>query len=219
MSESNTLSRAMSALKGFAKKEAKRERCEMCATALLVEHEHVLELATRRMICACPQCAMLFETPEQGSKGKLARIPHRRVELRGFRMSDAQWDALGVPIHLAFFVRTETAAQAFYPSPAGITESLLTIASWDELEAQNLPIASMKPHVEALLINRIGEARKHFIVPVDECFKLTGIVRMHWSGLSGGSRVWAEIQGFFEELERTATPVEISADVEAPCPT
>jgi hypothetical protein len=55
--------------------------------------------------------------------------------------------------------------------------------------------------VEALLVNRVRDARDSFIVPIDECYKLVGLIRVHWRGLSGGRDVWAHIDNFYVELK------------------
>jgi hypothetical protein len=62
----------------------------------------------------------------------------------------------------------------------------------------------MLPNVEALLVNRTSQHREHFIVPIDECYKLVGLIRLKWHGLSGGGEVRREIDQFFESL-RTRT--------------
>ena len=51
----------------------------------------------------------------------------------------AQWDSLMVPISMAFFFRSTPDARvvAFYPSPAGATESLLPLETWKDIEAAN----------------------------------------------------------------------------------
>jgi hypothetical protein len=64
----------------------------------------------------------------------------------------------------------------------------------------------MEADVEALLVNRIGHARgftdpEYYMVPIDECFKLVGLIRSRWSGLSGGTEVWREIGQFFSDLK------------------
>jgi hypothetical protein len=67
-------------------------------------------------------------------------------------------------------------------------------------------LGGMERDVEALLVNRVRGAREHFLVPIDECYSLVGLIRMHWRGLSGGREVWEEIGRFFEELrERSRT--------------
>ncbi len=85
-----------------------------------------------------------------------------------------------------------------YPSPAGATESLLSFDTWEEIERENPVLLEMEADVEALLVNRIGHARgfsspEYYLVPIDECFKLVGLIRSRWQGLSGGTEVWREI--------------------------
>jgi hypothetical protein len=95
---------------------------------------------------------------------------------------------------------------AMYPSPAGATESLLTFDTWDEIAANNPVLAEMESDVEALLVNRIGHSRgftepEYYLVPIDECYKLVGLIRSHWSGLAGGTEVWRQIGEFFSGLK------------------
>ena len=75
---------------------------------------------------------------------------------------------------------------ALYPSPAGATESLVTPEAWEALVAENPVLRDFEPDVEALLVNRVGEARECYRVGIDECYKLVGLIRTHWRGLSGG---------------------------------
>lgn len=58
----------------------------------------------------------------------------------------------------------------------------------------------MESDVEAFLVNRIASPAEYFLVPIDECYRLTGLIRMHWRGLSGGAEVWNEIHQFFDQL-------------------
>jgi hypothetical protein len=62
----------------------------------------------------------------------------------------------------------------------------------------------LEPQVEALLVNRIGDQRSAFTVPLDECYRLVGIVKTKWRGLSGGSDVWDAIHQFFVDLHDKA---------------
>jgi Family of unknown function (DUF5947) len=191
----------LSALRRFARPQPVVERCELCGAALLAEHQHLLELSNRRLACACDPCAILFDS---GDNGRYRRVPRRIQLLSDFRLTDAQWESLHLPINLAFIYRSTPAKRviAMYPSPAGATESLLSLESWDELVAENPILGSFEPDVEALLINRVGEAREYCRVPIDECFKLVGLIRTHWRGLSGGYTVWGEISKFFDELKK-----------------
>lgn len=62
--------------------------------------------------------------------------------------------------------------------------------------------------MELLLVNRVGGIGEYYIVPIDECYKLVGLIRAHWRGLSGGTEVWREIKGFYEALKERAVPVK-----------
>ena len=144
-------------------------KCEICSRELAVTHKHLLELASRKMVCACDACAILFSG--QGT-AKFRRVPRQIRFLPDFRMTDSQWDGLMMPINMAFFFRStpENRVVALYPSPAGATESLLSFENWDEIESENPALLEMEPDVEALLVNRIGHSRgfaesQYFIVP------------------------------------------------------
>jgi len=57
------------------------------------------------------------------------------------------------------------------------------------------------------LVNRIGSSAEYFIVPIDECYRLVGLIRMHWRGLSGGTEVWEEIHQFFGHLRACSVDI------------
>ncbi|MGA7223878.1 MAG: DUF5947 family protein, partial [Candidatus Acidiferrales bacterium] len=120
---------AFATLRQFARKRAAVERCEMCSRELGPHHDHLVEPASRRLICACDACAILFDG-QAGSR--YTRVPRRVLFLRDFQLSDAQWDSLMVPIEMAFFFKSTPQGKvvALYPSPAGPTESLLPLDSW-----------------------------------------------------------------------------------------
>lgn len=120
-------------------------------------------------------------------------------------MTDMEWEGFALPISLAFFFYDTPNGKmaAFYPSPAGATESLLPLTAWEALVLANPILRDMKADVETLLINRVGEAREYFIAPIDVCFELVGLIRVHWRGLSGGDKVWREIDAFFTRLKQS----------------
>jgi Family of unknown function (DUF5947) len=196
-------------LRQFAKRRAsaqQQERCELCSAPLALEHQHLLDPKTRQISCACDGCVILF-CGQEGAH--FLRVPRRIRRLVNFRMSDLQWESLMIPISLAFFYRDSTASRvlAMYPSPAGATESLLSLESWEEIVAQNAALRSMEPDVEAFLVHRIGVPAQYFIVPIDQCYRLVGLIRMHWRGLSGGTEVWNEIHQFFDQLRSRSVEV------------
>jgi hypothetical protein len=195
-------------LRQFARRQAPIERCELCHRQLATEHEHLVEPQARKLICACGACAILFEA-QSGTKYK--RVPRHVEFLRNFQLTDAQWDALRVPIEMAFFFKSTPHDRviALYPSPAGPTESLLGLDTWTDIVERNPILKSMDPDVTALLVNRVGYVRgaapaEYFLVPIDECYKLVGLIRSHWRGFSGGTDVWHEIAAFFSALKSKA---------------
>ena len=100
------------------------------------------------------------------------------------------------------FFRSSAAGRvvAFYPSPAGATESLIELDAWETIERDNPPLAAIQPDVEALLVRRIGSLREHYLVSIDHCYHLVGLVRLHWHGFSGGAAAREQIERFFAEL-------------------
>jgi hypothetical protein len=183
------------------------EQCDLCAAPVPAVHRHLVDLDDRRLLCACRACALLFDSEAAGG-GHLRLLPTRRRRLDGFVLPPALWGRLRIPVDMAFFFRSTPAERvlAFYPSPAGPTESLLELEAWAELEAANPVLSEMAPDVEALLVNRAGERREHWLVPIDDCYELVGLIRTRWRGFGGGEEVWAGIDGFFGDLstrERT----------------
>ncbi len=209
MTERTSPNGSFAALRRFARARPVIERCDFCGAELGELHQHLIEPERRRLVCVCGACAILF-----GSQGETAyrRVPRRIRYLPDFRMTDAQWDGLLIPIQLAFFFHSSAAGRviALYPSPAGPTESSLDLAMWDEVAQDNPALKRMSPDVDGLLINRsarAGGAPDYFIAPIDECFKLAGLIRANWRGLSGGEEVWKEIGRFFADLKTRSNEV------------
>jgi hypothetical protein len=198
-------------LRQFGRKARPAKHCELCSAALGHEHPHLIEISARRLLCACDACALLFD----GSANRKYKRVSRRVQLLdAFRLTDAQWDGLLIPINMAFFFSSSTQNRVvtLYPSPAGAVESLLALETWNDIVRENPALRGMEPDVEALLVNRVGYSRGsaqagYFIAPMDECYKLVGLIRTHWRGLSGGTEVWQEIGRFFAELRQRAEVV------------
>jgi hypothetical protein len=188
------------------------EHCELCGTAIPARHRHLLDLQDRELRCTCKACSLLFDRPAAGA-GHYRLVPDRRWRLDGFELDDVLWEDLRLPVDLAFFFH-DTAAErvsAFYPSPMGPTESLLRLEAWEALEQRNPVLHELAPDVEALLVYRVRGARRHFLVPIDECYALVGVIRTRWRGFTGGREAWAAIDAFFEDLDRRATAAPSAA--------
>lgn len=196
---------SLAALRRFARARPDTQRCELCGAEIAGEHPHMLRRASGQIVCSCDACAILF-CGQHGAK--FLRVPKRILRLESFAFSEAEWDAMTLPIHMAFFLRgCHDESKALYPSPAGVMESMIELRPWPELTRSDAALASVEPEVEALLVNRIGDESAYFIVPLDTAYRLVGLIRTKWRGLSGGAEVWQAIAEFFSSLERQATPV------------
>jgi hypothetical protein len=187
--------------------QAALERCELCGASIPAEHRHLLDLERGELMCSCRACSLLFDREAAGA-GHFRLVPDRRLRLDGFAMDDVTWEQLAIPVDIAFFFHSSAAGRvvALYPGPMGATESQLGLEAWTELEAANPVLGTLAPDVEALLVNRARGARQHFRVPIDECYRLVGLIRTRWRGFTGGKEVWQGIADFFEDLDRRSRP-------------
>lgn len=183
-------------------RSAPEECCEMCGARIGPSHSHVVQLERRSLLCTCRPCALLF-TERGAGRGRFRAVPDRVLRDPRFIMTDAQWDELRIPVRMAFFFHNSDLGHplAFYPSPAGATESLLPMDTWLAGVGASALATTLEPDVEALLVRRSTDGTGEcLLVPIDVCYELVGLVRTHWKGFGGGSEVWERIDGFFARL-------------------
>jgi hypothetical protein len=177
------------------------ERCAMCAAPIASDHRHLIDLGERTILCMCTPCELLFADPAAAG-GRYRQVPSRYAALRGLHIGEAEWDALQIPVSLAFFFRTRDQGRivAFYPGPAGATESLLPLDAWATIAARHPQVEQIDDDVEAVLVRRAGDTVEGYVVPIDRCYELTGRLRMHWSGFDGGIEARRELDAFFDDV-------------------
>jgi Family of unknown function (DUF5947) len=197
------------------------EVCELCAEPIAPEHRHLVDLKSRTLLCACRGCFLLFES--QGAGGNHFRsVPERYVAFDDFELTPAQWDSLQIPVSVAFFFLNSSLGRvaAFYPGPAGATESELPLDTWADVVVSNPLLASMQPDVEAFLVRagpglggrargadgEAGGGAGCFIVPIDTCYELVGHLRLLWHGFDGGSEANRKLDDFFAGIAERARP-------------
>ena len=195
-------------LRGSRPQPAPEERCDLCGQPIPEQHSHVVHVERRNLLCACRPCYLLF-TAQGAAGGKYRAVPERYLDLGERVLDPAQWDRLQVPVDLAFFFFNSSLGRtvAFYPSPAGATESLLPLATWEEIVRRNPRVAGLLPDVEALLVWKRPAGCASWVVPIDACYELVGIVRRHWRGFHGGEEAWTAIEAFFATLTLRSEPV------------
>jgi hypothetical protein len=182
------------------------ERCEMCGAAIADEHGHVVDVRSRTLKCTCRPCYLLFTHDD--AELHYRSVPERYLAFPDVALSAGQWDDLSIPVGVAFFFRHSTLGQmvAFYPSPAGATESELPLDAWDGIVAANPELAVLQPDVEAVLLRKQGESFDCYLVPIDTCYELVGHLRRLWRGFDGGQDVHRRMDAFFADLADRSTP-------------
>ncbi len=179
------------------------ERCELCGTTIPAAHRHLLNLVERRIECSCESCWAL-----RSGEAEYRPTGSRTLWLDGLQMPEDVWAGFQIPIGLAFFMESTTAGciVALYPSPAGATESELHFSTWSRLVELNPVLAELEPDIEGLIVNRLSDPPAYVVAPIDRCYELTGTVKAHWEGISGGAGVSEAVAQFFAGLRREAAP-------------
>ncbi|XAS69415.1 DUF5947 family protein [Micrococcaceae bacterium Sec5.7] len=208
------------------------ERCEMCAEPISEAHQHVVDVESRALMCTCRPCYLLFT--ESTAHLRYRSVPERYHSFPAFQLGPGQWDELEIPVGLAFFFHNSKQARtfAFYPGPAGATESELPLGAWDAVQAGNPALAIAAPDTEALLIRAPGPERAQadcHLVPIDACYELVGQLRRVWRGFDGGQQAREQLVVFFDKVASRSKPAPaspapagaaaaVSADPAAPDP-
>lgn len=177
--------------------EVEVEKCSFCGRRLAEDHRHLVDLSVMKFMCTCEMCMITMP-----AKGNYKPLPQRYLQLEDFNLPDELWAYFLIPVNMAFFVMSTVrqGTVAYYPAPTGATESKLKMEPWQELQLLNPILNDLTPDLEAFLINRLEDSNQYFIVPVDICYKLIGMIRIAWKGIFGGTEVNKVINNFFKEL-------------------
>ncbi len=185
---------------GGATRVAAEERCDICHATVPDDHRHLLHLSERRIVCSCEACWALHSGDADYRPAGM-----RTLWLEGFDCDEQLWGSFQIPIGLAFLMRSSVGGVvAFYPSPAGATESELGMDAWDALVGRNPVLTELDADGEALLVNRLADPPQYVIAPVDQCYALVGLIKSRWEGISGGGALQQAVPAFFEALRARA---------------
>ena len=187
----------------------------MCSEPIPAEHGHVVDLEQRSLRCTCRGCYLLF-TPAGAGGHRYRAVPDRYLSFPDVQLSPGQWDELQIPVSVAFFFLNSTLERmaAFYPGPAGATESLLPLDAWDLVVAANPGLATLQSDVEALLVRSDrpgGGVSECYLVPIDACYELVGQLRRLWRGFDGGQEAHEALDEFFDDVRGRARPATIGS--------
>ena len=142
----------------------------------------------------------------RSGEGDYRPTGNRTLWLPGLDVPDDLWASFQIPIGLAFFMESTVTScvVAMYPSPGGATESELHFDTWSRMRELNPVLEGLEPDIEGLIINRLVDPPLFVIAPIDRCYELTGTIKAHWEGISGGSGVEVAVTEFFEGLRSRA---------------
>ncbi len=194
--------------------QAPGERCEMCAAPISDEHSHVVNLDSRGLMCTCRACYLLFT--DESANLRYRAVGQRYLSFSEFTLDARSWDELQIPVGLAFLFRNSVQQRmiAFYPSPAGATESELPLHAWQRIIEANPELSALRPDVEALLVRRAdGQSGSCHLVPIDACYELVGRLRTLWRGFDGGQQAHQALEEFFATVRRRSRPAATAKSV------
>jgi hypothetical protein len=185
------------------------ERCEMCAEPIPDEHQHVVNVQGRQLMCTCRGCYLLFS--DQHAELRYRAVPDRYLTFPDFTLDRRGWESLQIPVGLAFFFRNSALGQtvAFYPGPAGATESELDMDAWNTISGADSRLSMLADDVEALLVRvpdrehadpDTNAAAECYLVPIDACYEFVGQLRLLWRGFDGGQQVREYVDEFFGRI-------------------
>ena len=188
------------------------ERCEMCSESIADEHQHVVNVAGRQLMCVCRACYLLFT--DSNADLRYRAVPDRYLAFEDFALDRRAWEALQIPVGVAFFFTNSALGRtvAFYPGPAGACESELNLDAWNAIRGADSRVGLLADDVEALLV-RVPEndgadgefaQPQSYLVPIDACYEFVGRLRMLWRGFDGGQEARQFIDSFFSQIDARA---------------
>ena len=142
----------------------------------------------------------------QAEQGIFKPLPNRYLRLAGFKLPAPLWREFAIPVDMAFFVFNSALGGwwRFIPRPPGPRSHSLACkrgSNWNEL---NPTLRDLTDDLEALLINRTQDPAEYYVVPIDACYRLVGLMRSSWQGIAGGQEAFEAITRFFRELKERA---------------
>ena len=196
-------------LRRFAKARVPVERCDLCGVEVAPMHDHLIDpvraparLRLWRLRGALQRAGRHQVQAGAPARDGARRAHHQRCPVGGAPAADRP--GLLLRQHAA------GAGGGVLPEP-GRRHRVAAGArdlGGDPARAPG-PRATCSPTFRRCSSTGSGAARRPtvcYLVPIDQCFRLVGIIRMHWKGFTGGTAVWEEIDRFFADLGRMARP-------------
>ena len=175
------------------------------------EHQHVVNVEGRQLMCVCRGCYLLFT--DTHAELRYRAVPDRYLSFPEFALGRREWQLLQIPVGLAFFFRNSSLDRmvAFYPGPAGATESELDLSAWNGIRAADPRVDMLADDTEALIVRVPDDEQQPpecHLVPIDACYEFVGRLRMLWHGFDGGQHVREFVDEFFDHVASRGKAVQ-----------
>ena len=175
------------------------EKCELCATEVPAEHGHVADLERCDPGVHVPGLLPAVHPARARAAAATGRCPTGTWPIPAAALGAAEWDALQIPVGLAFFLpQLDLGPGRRLLSEPGRGHRVRARpgrvgSGWPRSTRCS---ARRTPDVEAALICRTDSGVEYFLVPIDVCYELVGRMRLHWRGFDGGAEARASIADF-----------------------
>ena len=119
--------------------EPEVERCEMCAETIADEHQHVVNVAARQLMCVCRACYLLFT--DGRAELRYRAVPDRYLSFPDFALDRLTWEALQIPVGV---VLDRVGSRTLIATGAGLMllgQVTLAYADWQRILAIQMVLA------------------------------------------------------------------------------
>ena len=145
------------------------ERCEMCSEAIADEHQHVVNLEGRQLMCVCRGCYLLFTDTQ--AELRYRAVPDRYLAFQEFALDRRAWRHCRSP-RAALLPQLDARPHGgVLPRPAGATE-LSWIFRRGTTSTPPIPANTIADDTEAPPVRVPDDetASPHaYLVPIDAC--------------------------------------------------
>ena len=176
----------------------------MCAEPIGEQHQHVVDLASRGLMCTCRPCYLLFTAEER--RAALPRRARPVPVLRRLRAGRRPVGRAGDPGRAGVLLPQLGARphrRVLSRARRGHRVRAAARGVGPDRRRANPVLRTLAPDVEALIVrmpDRSASARARFLVPIDRCYELVGALRLAWRGFDGGQEARALLDAFFADL-------------------
>ena len=165
----------------------------------------------RQLMCICRGCYLLFT--DSHAQLRYRAVPDRYLAFPDFALDRREWEALQIPVGLAFFFRNSAhGPNRRVLSRPGRRHRVRTGPRRLERDHRRRPPGrACWPTTSRRCWSGCPTDEQAppqcFLVPIDACYEFVGRLRMLWRGFDGGQEAHRFIDEFFAQVEARSQTV------------